>query len=183
MIATITRAAFIPSGALVVRDKQSDAVCYVYADSLGRPCAMGFAGRRQKPDFRVRYLSEARRQAAVAQYFASAQAIAARRRKHQAKPRKLEVGHILYASWGYDQTNIDWYQVTALIGSTMVEVRKIAGNITGHDAMDQGRVVPRADAFTGEPMRRRAKGDWVRIDDVRLATLWDGRPKSWSSYH
>lgn len=180
---TVTRDFFIPAGALVVRDKASSAVCYIYADTLGRPCAMGFAGRRQKPDFRVRYLTPERREAAVRQYFAGVQSIEASRKQRQERPRKLQVGHVLYASWGYEQTNIDWYQVTDLVGDTMVELRKIAGQVTDYDARDQGRVVPQIDAFTGEPIRRRAKGDGVKIDDVRWASLWDGRPKSWSSYH
>lgn len=176
------RVDFIPAGSLAVRDKQSDAVVYLYEHASGRPCAMGFAGRRQKPDFWVRYSTAAAREAAVRTYFASAQAIAARRQSSRIKPRKLEVGHILSASWGYDQTNVDWFQVTALIGSTMVELRPIATNNTEATGWASGKCFPVADQFTGEPIRRRAKGDAVRVDDSRYATLWDGRAQNWTAY-
>lgn len=180
---TATRADFIPKGAVKVCHRHSDAVCYVYQDTQGRPCAMGFAGRRQKPDFRFRYSTPARREDAVRQYFTSCSEREAARKARQDKPRKLEVGHILDAVWGYDQTNVDFYQVTALIGETMVELCKIAGNNTEFTAMDQGRTVPKADAFVGEPFRRRVRGDRVKIDDVRSASLWNGRPVAWTSYH
>jgi hypothetical protein len=36
----------------------------------------------------------------------------------------VEIGHILSASWGYDQTNIDYYKVIRKT-ATMVEVRAI----------------------------------------------------------
>ena len=180
---TATRADFIPRGATRIGHRHSDAVCYIYENASGQPCAMGFAGRRQKPDFRFRYTTTARREEAVRQYFTSCRERAEARKARQDKPRKLEVGHILDAIWGYDQTNVDFYQVTALVGDTMVELRKIAGNPTEFTAMDQGRTVPKADAFVGEPFRRRVRGDRVRIDDVRHASLWDGRPVAWTSYH
>ena len=37
----------------------------------------------------------------------------------------LQIGSILYASWGYDQTNIDFYEVTKLIGRTTLELREL----------------------------------------------------------
>lgn len=115
-------------------------------------------------------------------YFASAQALAASRLARASRPRKLEVGHILSASWGYDQTNIDWYQVTALIGSTMVELRPIATNTTAVTGWASGQCFPVADQFTGPAIRRRAKGDGVRVDDCRFATLWNGRAQNWTAY-
>jgi len=40
-------------------------------------------------------------------------------------PHKLKVGQTLVCSWGYDQTNIDFYQITKLIGNHFVEVQSI----------------------------------------------------------
>lgn len=180
---TAERAARIPSGARRVSDRHSDAVAYIYADSLGRPCAMGFSGRRSKPDFRFRYSSPERREAAIREFFANRQAQQARRVQRTAN-RKLQVGHILYGTWGYEQTNVDFYQVTALIGETMVELREIEGNTTQETGWMTGKAVPRADAFTGEPLRRKVTdGDTVRINSVIWARLWDGHPVNWTAYH
>lgn len=38
----------------------------------------------------------------------------------------VKVGDIFYASWGYDQTNVDFFQVVALVGKTSVRVRGVS---------------------------------------------------------
>lgn len=38
------------------------------------------------------------------------------------QPHTLKVGDILYASWGYDQTNIDFFKVVDLVGKTQVKI-------------------------------------------------------------
>lgn len=40
--------------------------------------------------------------------------------KHEIKP-----GDIFYTSWGYDQTNVDYYVVTRLVGRCSVELQEI----------------------------------------------------------
>lgn len=37
----------------------------------------------------------------------------------------VKVGDLYYASWGYDQTNIDFFQVVELVGETMVRVKEV----------------------------------------------------------
>lgn len=37
----------------------------------------------------------------------------------------VQVGDIFSASWGYDQTNVDFFQVIALVGSASVRVREV----------------------------------------------------------
>lgn len=37
----------------------------------------------------------------------------------------FKIGDIFYSSWGYDQTNTNFYQITEKIGSTMLELREI----------------------------------------------------------
>lgn len=47
-----------------------------------------------------------------------------------------------------------------------------------------GKCLPKLDGFTDEPLRRRVNGrsKTVRIDKVRTAFLWDGRPLNWTGY-
>ena len=37
----------------------------------------------------------------------------------------VKVGDLYSASWGYDQTNIDFFQVVELVGETMVRVKEV----------------------------------------------------------
>lgn len=68
-------------------------------------------------------------------------------RKNIVNPYK--VGELLYNSWGYDQTNIDYYQITAVKGRT-VTIRPIASKIVpGSEGFMSERVCPSRDNFTG----------------------------------
>ena len=43
--------------------------------------------------------------------------------------RGMKVGDFLYSSWGYDQTNIDFYKVVGLVGKTMVEIMPVCSKL------------------------------------------------------
>lgn len=176
-----------PQGAVLVTDKASDGVVYVYDAPNGRVGAIGYHGKATKPDFHHTFRDAAAREAFVRRYFEGRQARAQLQAETKAKarvPSKLQVGHVLVSSWGYEQTNVDWYQVTAVLGAHTVEIRKIGATrveATGHD---QGKCVPLIDQFIGEATRHRVTwGDGVKVRSFARATLWDGRPRFWSSYH
>lgn len=57
------------------------------------------------------------------------------------------VGDILYSSWGYEQTNVDFYQVIEVKGKSVI-LHEIAGEMISQSAGDQGRVKPLKDQFT-----------------------------------
>lgn len=42
----------------------------------------------------------------------------------------LKTGDILVSQWGYSMSLVNFYQVTKLVGKTMVEVVEVAGNET-----------------------------------------------------
>lgn len=178
---------YIPSGALKVADKASDAVAYVYADRDQAPCALVFFGKQSKPIWRYRFRSVADREKRIGEAFASRRARHAahdqRRAERAAETHKLQVGHILKSSWGYEQTNVDFYQVTAVISAKMVEIRPIAST-TGKDMCSMSRsVLPVLNAFTGDPMRKRAGKGGVKIASYAWAFVWDGTPAFESSWH
>ncbi len=78
---------------------------------------------------------------------------------------KLTVGTILHASWGYDQTNCDFYQVIGRKGRT-VTLREIGcrevHTPNGNSSMSDMRK-PAKDDFCGEPFRRRITSYGVKI--------------------
>jgi hypothetical protein len=69
-------------------------------------------------------------------------------RKDIVNPFKL--GDLLYSSWGYEQTNVDFYQVTK-VGDKSVWVRPIASEmVEGTAGHDSSNVRPIKDDFRGE---------------------------------
>lgn len=62
----------------------------------------------------------------------------------------FKVGEVLYQSWGYDQTNIDFYQIVS-IGEKSVKVRSISQKmVNGTEGFMCENVTPDIDNFTGE---------------------------------
>lgn len=95
---------------------------------------------------------------------------------------KLEVNDILYASWGYEQTNIDFYKVKRLVGKTMVELVKVANKMADNQDCEYSiNVIPYPASEGKEIFRRKIKGKqnpYVRISTYKFAELWDGIPKA-----
>jgi len=106
----------------------------------------------------------------------------AKRAQEQAENRgKYTVGTILCNSWGYEQTNIDYYQVTKCSKSgATVEVRPIASKHIANTGFMSDTVGPNPGAFTGEAFKKRVTAygvqfahGWTSIckaDDTHNAT-------------
>lgn len=65
-------------------------------------------------------------------------------------PNPWKEGDLCHTSWGYDQTNVEAYQVVKILSRTKMLVRRIGG---GYEATgyDQGRFTPKRNNFIGEP--------------------------------
>lgn len=179
---------YIPKGATLQDADGTDAAVYFFANAIDKPCAIGFAGKAQKPAFHHLYPSEEARQKHVAGFIQGRRGVAAYRasvRAERTKPHTLTVGAILVSSWGHEQTNVNFYKVVKVVGPHTVELVAIGlatvpDKSTGNSMADY--VLPAPDHVSGEPMRRRANAsNGVRIDDVSSAHVWEGRPqyRSW----
>jgi len=89
----------------------------------------------------------------------------------------LKAGDVLVASWGYDQTNVNWYQVTKVTPSKKsVKIREIAGQIVSQER-GCDYVAPKMNSFIGEEkMRVVGMGESVYVD-VATAHKWAGKPE------
>ena len=47
----------------------------------------------------------------------------------------VKVGDLFSASWGWEQTNVDFFQVVALVGKTSVRVRQVAPELLEEEAV------------------------------------------------
>lgn len=98
------------------------------------------------------------------------------RAEERKQPHTLKVGDILYTSWGYEQTNVDFYQVTAVVGAHSVKIREIKQSCVRSEGHSD-YVVPVPDAFKGEEELKRVQhGNYIRIASYASASMWEGRP-------
>lgn len=157
---------YIPQGAIRVADKHSSAVAYVYTNRRGQPSAIAFRGRADKCDWHFAFRSEADRERRVRNHFTAQQMTekrAAERRAERAAFRhSYRPGAIFQSMWGYDQTNINYFEVTELRGETMLIVREIAQDREA-TAWEQGKCVPLPGQYIGEPQRVRAGNGHIRV--------------------
>lgn len=175
---------YIPQDASAKYFNDVEAVVYRYQDK--KPCAIAYSGKRHRSDFHSLYLSEEAREQAIAGWVESLRRMK-QLKEERAAARKafkptLQVGDILVSSWGYDQTNVDYYEVTMLKGVKSVWVRKIACSLEGTGHMC-GRAMPVKGHYLSDPaLKRVGQGNRVRIDDVRKAYPWDGKANYCSWY-
>lgn len=99
----------------------------------------------------------------------------------------IKPGIIFYSSWGYEQTNVSFYQVISVIGKCTVAIRKLSNEKCMKNMFAFScDVMPEKDKFIGESIRKRVSdgggGPSLKICDSERAYLWDGRPKFTSSY-
>ena len=178
------RKAFAGSRAEVVfTDDGMGVVVYRYMLADAKCVMLGFSGKRAKPDFHYRFASVERADAYRVKWFdnlnTEAQEKQARKAEKAAKMaggHDLAVGDVLAASWGYDQTNYDYYQVTRLVGSRSVEIRELAQS-RAETLWMQGDCVPVKNSFVGAPMVKRVteSGDAVK---VRSWGVWAHKKQS-----
>jgi len=97
----------------------------------------------------------------------------------------LKNGDILEASWGYEQTNVDFYEVVQVKGK-LVGLREIGSRVCETTGSMSANVIPVPGKYYGEIFFRKVlMGNYVNIDNrkVRQAGIWDGKPSYSSWYH
>lgn len=174
----LTREFFIPKGSTKITDRQSDAVVYIY--NRGKPGAAMFFAKQTKPVWHFTFRTEERRAAKIKETFENRRATLAYKTETRAKRKAwvsdYVVGEILHTSWGYDQTNVEYFEVTEVKGKHVV-VREIAQERTATGHM-QGHCVPLPGKYLearhegdkqGLPLRRLAQERGIKIDEVRTA--------------
>lgn len=168
------------------RDMANGLVLFVKPMIDGQVVAMGFAGKAIKPAWHYRFRNDARMEAHAAEWAAGIQRsdeAKAARKAQAAAPHTLQVGDVLHSQWGYEQTNNDYFQVTALVGKRMVEIRQI-GNDYRETGFLSGKSKPKPGHFIGEPMRKVVNGhNRVRIESFATAGKCDPNRETYESHY
>jgi len=101
---------------------------------------------------------------------------------------EINKGDILECSWGYDQTNIDFYYVIKKAGSYITFI-PMSNKIVEYNNNDMtGKVIPNEPNYNAKPLRRKIQKSsisnslWVKINSYSSASKWNGKPQYFSSY-
>lgn len=99
----------------------------------------------------------------------------------------IKVGDVLYDSWGYEQTNVEFYKVTKIISACKIEIVELGHKtVEGSEGRDCCDVVPNIEREIGDPITKMVtpygrNSYGVKISECIRLRPWDGSPcyKSW----
>ena len=163
---------WVPENAREIRIKplaNINFVVYAYNDWNGRPCVQMYRRNALKPLCMYYYPNEEKRtervKEIVAGYIKEEESKQARRKKTSAGANDIKIGDVFYSSWGYDQTNVDYYEVVGTAGKTTFLLKEIAMQRVG-----ESRCVPVPGEYVkDEVLRKRWNGNSFKISDCQWA--------------
>lgn len=96
----------------------------------------------------------------------------------------IKAGDIFYNSWGYEQTNIDYYQVVKATKKT-ITLKEIEKSITSYKNM-RGLVEPLKDNFKSDKELRKSPylldNSWYVDMEYGIGKKWDGEAMRFTNY-
>jgi len=103
------------------------------------------------------------------------------------KNETVQVGDIYVNTWGYDQTNVDAYQVVRTTPKMMVLLEIDTSPVPGTDGFMCCRVVPVKDSFKRTVKSFKVRTGGRPIDGFKLnygwASKWDGVKTYYNSWY
>lgn len=189
-------------GWTIVRSKISSAVFAFRTHDKGVDMK-GWRGKAAKPAFYYLFRTMASAEAhgakfatdtkAWEEYTAQKTAEKAAKRKALKASDHWAVGDVVYTSWGYEQTNVEYYQIVKLKPRSVI-VRQVRVNSSDSPGQPGGGMVqPRRYEFVGPEFPCPLDEDggfnagpcWNKEKPSfrHRVSRWDGRPKYTSSYH
>lgn len=191
----LPREFYIRKGSVKVADKASDAIAYFYDAGNGKPAVQVYFGKQNKPVLHCYFIKAAQREARVTALFsARRQALQTQRERTAARTawvNTYKVGDIFRTNWGYEQTNVEFFECTDVRGKHVV-LRELAQDRSVSGMGMQGSCVPLPGQYVGEPLRRLAQERGIKIDTCRTAWIVEGKtvagirviePSTWTAYH
>jgi hypothetical protein len=187
---------WFPSGSMAINHPDGLGVAYV---SLMTPekdywQVVAYRGTAGKPEFNHSFKKREQAEKKVGDWFQSLTAhrdYVGQMRESYNAPHTLKVGDIITNSWGYDQTNVDWYRITRAT-KHFVWLKPIAAHVEENGFMS-GPSVPRIDVSSDDPAQwgfhdlnepeeqHKATGASVTFR-FGSGSKWDGKPRYCSWY-
>lgn len=166
---------YIPASYQLIVSSPDPQVEVYGAELNGAVYAMLYGGKRSKPDWHYRFKNIEDRDAQIKRSLegiVASNRLKAEYKAAKAGPHNVKVGDIFKSSWGYDQTNIDYYEVVRLVGKSSAAIRAVAQE-SNEDAFMQGTCVPLPGEYIGEEMVKRISmyrdQPSIKVDGYRSA--------------
>ena len=160
-------------------------------DKNGKPGVLVWKGKQSKPIQYYRFASVEKQMAHVQEVIESEVKYMEAKRATAAKKKAAvcpyKVGDILTGSWGYDQTNVDAFQVTALKGKSVVlkrigcEMVDAVSGMSCHVMPVKNDFAEGAEEIVKKPQTWNGENWYVKLHYSCSLSLWDGSKmyKSW----
>lgn len=163
-------------------------VVFYGTNKNGTPSAIGYAGKSKKSTWYFSFSNEKQFQEKMNRFLEGLEQHELAKVKWRAERAaydarsEYKAGDIVYNSWGYEQTNIDYYQVLE-VSAKFLKLRPIASRMTDSEQSQSmsGRCEPIPDQFTGEAMKRGVSKGGVNFKHG-CGSKYDGRPRYCSWY-
>ena len=172
----------------------NNAECFLYYNTDGKPCVAAYTGKRDKASFRYRYKSTDEALNSIILFIKNESLKVKAKEQQKIEDKKLqkelfntvEVGSIFVSSWGYDQTNVDAYQVIEKKGAATLILREI-----GLDTVEDSEygmscnVIPVKDSFLEHlgPIEKRVNRFGISLSSFQSASLWNGERDYYRSWY
>jgi hypothetical protein len=188
---------YIGKGSTKISDKNSDAVAYLedrpnVQTGKMRYFVVAFVGKQTKPIANFYYTKPETRAAKIKEIFDGRQAsmkYKAEQREANKQTPDYAVGDVFGTCWGYDQTNVEFYEIVAIKGKTAT-LRELAQD-RKETHWAQGHTVPLPGKYIGEAFEKRITPYGFKISSCQRATpeSFDTvagvkvyKPRHWSAY-
>lgn len=187
MSKTAARTRTVPEAAEVREFADAGVVAYCYEYSAG-PAVLAYEGSKLRATLNRWFPSTEGRDAALSAFVNARTAERNARNVRRSVPHGLAVGDVLSRTWGYEQTNVDFYEVVRVPSAMTVTVcrltsRKVSSNPQGMTAKEMpniGEYMPDCEAVT---VRARGAGEvGSRASKTGYLSKWNGLPVDTSSY-
>lgn len=164
----------------------TDLTIFRFTNRDGKPAAIVYQGRAQKPLYFYRYNTPERREQHVQETIQTRREVLERKQQELQKKRDwkhtAKVGDVLYFTWGYEQTNAEFFQVVA-VGDKTIAVRPLKQKVVeSHGSYDKVR--PDVNHFDGPAVKKvpqmSGTSYYVRFDHG-TGRIWEGQPVSQTS--
>jgi hypothetical protein len=208
-----TREQIIPKNSEVYRQYKDKAIVYYWTSENGKICAVAFKGKSNKPVWHYSFRTELQRNSYSDNWINQSikneieneakQSRKAEIRKSFVNPYKI--GDILHHSWGYEQTNCDFYQVVDIKKASVVLKPIKASTVEGSEGFMCCNLMPVKDAFVDKCSHALTQFGEITPDNPTITKkvsfsiyndkvtyyistpygwcdLWDGKPEYCSWY-
>jgi hypothetical protein len=174
---------FIPTGP-ETREFPAAAVVACCYDSVRGPALVAYNGRQNKPARHYVFPAIERRDDNLAAFVKEQTELQEAKRARRETGHGLNAGDIVYSSWGYEQTNVDFYEVMRVPTGRSAVIQKIdQDTIESAPGSMSGTTTPKPVSFestAAETMHRAAGLHCLTVGKSAYGTLskWEGLPLS-----